>query len=115
MADDRDKSARYVLGGKRHDGSKGKKYTKWRENFLDAAEGEGDADWSMAQQFLGQDGPQGGLGGRHPLPMQRTLIGAWVMMIVFPDEQRRGFASMQHATCYASCAPVNTAAGVCRM
>ena len=62
MADDRDKSARYVLGGKRHDGSKGKKYTKWRENFLDAAEGEGDADWSMAQQFLGQDGPQGGLG-----------------------------------------------------
>ena len=57
MADDRDKSARYVLGGKRHDGSKGKKYTKWRENFLDAAEGEGDADWSMAQQFLGQDGP----------------------------------------------------------
>ena len=54
MADDRDKSARYVLGGKRHDGSKGKKYTKWRENFLDAAEGEGDADWSMAQQFLGQ-------------------------------------------------------------
>ena len=43
MADDRDKSARYVLGGKRHDGSKGKKYTKWRENFLDAAEGEGDA------------------------------------------------------------------------
>ena len=53
--------------------------------------------------------------GRRPLPMQRTLIGAWVMMIVFPDEQRRGFASMQHATCYASCAPVNTAAGVCRM
>ena len=43
--------------------------------------------------------------------MQRTLIGAWVMMIVFPDEQRRGFASMQHAMCYASCAPVNTAAG----
>ena len=52
MADDRDKSARYVLGGKRHDGSKGKKYTKWRENFLDAAEGEGDADWSMAQRDM---------------------------------------------------------------
>ena len=58
MADDRDKSARYVLGGKRHDDSKGKKYTKWRENFLDAAEGEGDADYSMAQTFLGQDGPR---------------------------------------------------------
>ena len=50
------------MGGYKHDGSKGPKYTRWKERFLDDAQGAGDADYSMAQCLLGTDGPQGGLG-----------------------------------------------------
>ena len=62
MASDTDRDLKYVLGGLRHDGKKGRKYTLWKEGFLDAAQGLGDDDYSMAQVFLGQDGPQAGLG-----------------------------------------------------
>ena len=53
---------KYVLGDARHDGSKGRKYTLWKDGFLDAAQGRGDDDYSWAQVFLGTDGPQAGLG-----------------------------------------------------
>ena len=62
MADDTDKDIKYVLGGVRHDGTKGRKFTLWSEGFLDAATGLGDDDYSMEQVFRGTDGPQGGLG-----------------------------------------------------
>jgi len=62
MASDTADSLKYVLGGVRHDGKKGRKYTLWKEGFLDAAQGYGDDDYSMAQVFLGTDGPQAGLG-----------------------------------------------------
>ena len=63
MADsDNEHRGRRIMGGYKHDGSKGPKYTKWKERFLDDAEGQGDADWSMAACLQGTDGPQGGLG-----------------------------------------------------
>ena len=64
MASDTDNGLKYVLGGARHDGSKGRKYTLWKDGFLDAAQGRGDDDfdYSWAQVFLGTDGPQAGLG-----------------------------------------------------
>ena len=46
------------MGGYKHDGSKGPKYTRWKERFLDGTQGRGDDDcmdacmemddWSMA-------------------------------------------------------------------
>ena len=51
-----------VMGGYKHDGSKGPKYTRWKERFLDDAQGKGDDDWSMADTLMGTDGPQGGIG-----------------------------------------------------
>jgi hypothetical protein len=64
MASDTDNGLKYVLGGARHDGSKGRKYALWKDGFLDAAQGRGDDDfdYSWAQVFLGTDGPQAGLG-----------------------------------------------------
>ena len=41
-----------IMGGYKHDGSKGPKYTRWKERFLDDAQGAGDADYSMAQCLL---------------------------------------------------------------
>jgi hypothetical protein len=54
--------AKRVMGGYKHDGSKGPKYTRWKERFLDDAQGRGDDDWSMADTLMGTDGPQGGIG-----------------------------------------------------
>ena len=52
-SDTNDYRLKYVLGGIRHDGTKGRKYTLWKEGFLDAAQGHGDDDYSWAQVFLG--------------------------------------------------------------
>ena len=61
MADSDIERGKRIMGGYKHNGSKGPKYTRWKERFLDA-QGAGDADYSMAQCLLGTDGPQGGLG-----------------------------------------------------
>ena len=62
MADSDTERGKRVMGGYKHDGSKGPKYTRWKERFLDDAEGRGDADWSMADCLQGTDG--GGEGSK---------------------------------------------------
>ena len=62
MADSDTERGKRVMGGYKHDGSKGQKYTRWKERFLDDAQGRGDTDWSMAECLQGTDGPQGGIG-----------------------------------------------------
>ena len=46
---------------KSHDGSKGPRFTKWKRQWLDAAEGRGDEDASWAETALGTDPGPGGL------------------------------------------------------
>ena len=52
MADSDIERGKRIMGGYKHDGSKGPKYTRWKERFLDDAQGAGDADYSMAQCLL---------------------------------------------------------------
>ena len=73
MASDTDNGLKYVLGGARHDGSKGRKYALWKDGFLDAAQGRGDDDYSWAQVFLGTDGPQAGLGAADERAYNRAV------------------------------------------
>ena len=39
MADSDTERGKRVMGGYKHDGSKGQKYTRWKERFLDDAQG----------------------------------------------------------------------------
>ena len=81
MATLRDKDDAPRLLCRKFSGEKGPAFTKWRKEFLDAAEAKGDQDASWAMCYLGLD-PQAGLNatqtGRRSM-RRRETYGALIV------------------------------------
>ena len=85
MSDERSDGPR-LLTAKKHDGSKGAAWEKWKTEYLDAAAGKGDDMASWADTFNGTD-PQVGLTAAQVRARTKRRREAYSSLLLHLDDE----------------------------